>query len=348
MTIAVAMSGGVDSTAAALLLLERGHDVQGLTMLTSGPAARDVADRGSRAASALGIPHQVVDLSNAFEEHVVVPFARAYAAGRTPNPCVLCNRTIKFGALHAAALESGADALATGHYARLAPASDGSPRLFEAVDDTRDQSYFIASVTSGTFTTCLLPLGPVLKRDAVRRVRDAGLSGVVGAESRDICFLPDGDMRSFLERHAPEALVPGAIEDAGGTVLGEHSGLGLYTVGQRTGLGLSRPHPTYVLGIDAERNTLVVGDEEELACPGLTASGVAWIRRGPPGARFDCDVRIRSASPRLGASVEVEGHRAVVRFAAPARAVAPGQAVVFYRGDEVLGAGTIERGRADL
>ena len=341
MRIAVGMSGGVDSTAAALALRDAGHDVFGVTMLVSGV---DDSDTAGAAAGALGLRHYVVDLKDAFEREVVEPFVRAYAAGRTPNPCVLCNRALKFGALRKAALGLGADRFATGHYARLMSGGDAPPRLFEAVDGSRDQSYFVAAVPAEALAACLMPLGNITKNDASSLVDAAGLTATVAPESRDICFIPTGDMRSFLEARAPGALRPGPIEDIEGRTLGEHAGLALYTVGQRTGLGLSRPRPTYVLSIEPGRNALVVGDDDDLACGGLEAGDLRWLAGAPPGARFRADVRIRSASPRTPAEIEVRGATAVVSFDEPVRAVAPGQAAVFYRGEEVLGSGTIERG----
>ena len=371
MRVAVAMSGGVDSTAAALLMRDGGYDVVGVTMLTSGPRREDAVRGAARAAASLGIEHHVIDLGEVFEHEVVVPFARAYAAGRTPNPCVLCNRAIKFGALLDAALELGAESMATGHYARLergkgyhadrvpedsppggcvaqdrVSGDSGSeglepPRLFESSDPSRDQTYFIASVGPEALTRTLFPLGRLTKAD-VRALLDAsGLTHLHGEETRDICFIPGGDMRTFLAKHAPEALEPGPIEDLSGRTLGTHAGLGLYTVGQRTGLGLARPRPTYVLAIDAARRALTVGDEEELAAVGLEANNARWILGEPPTGPRDVSVRIRSASPKVGARIEIEGTRVVAVFAQPARAVAPGQAAVFYEGSEVLGSATI-------
>jgi len=343
--VAVALSGGADSTAAALMLQRDGHDVSALTMLLGGPSADATVGRATRVAQTLGIEHHVVDLSGEFEREVVRPFARSYAAGRTPNPCVLCNRRLKFGALFDKARALGADRMATGHYARLVSRNDGPPRLLEALDGRRDQSYFIACVSGSVFVHCLLPLGGALKSEVLRLVSEAGLDEATGPESRDICFIPGGDMRSFLERAAPDALVPGAIEDASGRVVGEHEGLGLYTVGQRTGLGLSRPRPTYVLAIDAARNALVVGDEEDLDANGLAASGLTWVGGEAPRSPLACGVRIRSASVRIPSRVEISGASADVAFERPARAVAPGQTVVLSVGDEILGCGTIERAR---
>jgi tRNA-specific 2-thiouridylase len=342
--VAVGLSGGIDSAAAALVLLEAGHDVFALTMRVPGRAGRAMEKGAARVAAALGIEHRGIDLTTEFESTVVEPFARAYASGSTPNPCVLCNRSIKFGALLDAALAGGADALATGHYARLEIPVDGPARLLEAADPAKDQTYFLAAVSGHALRSCIFPVGDLLKRDATLRVAEAGLAGLVSPESRDICFIPDGDMRGFLEARAPEALRSGPIEDIEGRVLGRHAGLGLYTVGQRTGLGLSRPRPTYVLAIDACRNALVVGDEEELEARGLEADELHWVSGSRPEPGLPLRVRVRLGAPTVAAGVAFDDRSACVRFERSVRAVAPGQAVVFSSGPEVLGSGTIRRG----
>jgi tRNA-specific 2-thiouridylase len=354
MKIAVAMSGGVDSSVAAYLMKSRGHDVVGLTMdiwscrnraqvdprVCCGPEAiRDAA----RVAEALGIRHSVVDLRRAFEDRVVGPFVSEYASGRTPNPCVLCNRHVKFGALLAKAAAVGATHLATGHHAVVGGSSDGGGRftLTRAKDRAKDQTYFLYAMTQEDLGRVLMPVGELSKDEVRQRARDAGLHVAERAESQDLCFVPGGDLASFLAPRVPTALRPGPIEDLSGTVVGEHAGIALYTVGQRGGLGLSRPRATYVLRIDAARNTLVVGDEDDLSARGLVADELTWIAGTPPGVAFRANAKIRYASPAAACEVELSGARARVTFDAPQRAVAPGQAVVFYDGGIVLGGGTI-------
>lgn len=353
MKIAVAMSGGVDSSVAAHLMKSRGHDVVGLTMdiwscrdlaqvdpsACCGPEAlRDAA----RVAETLRIRHYVVDMRRDFQDRVIGPSVSEYASGRTPNPCILCNRYVKFGPLLAKAAAVGATHLATGHHAVVAPSS-GSGRftLMRAKDRAKDQTYFLYAMTQEELGRVLMPVGELTKDDVRQLARDAGLHVAERAESQDLCFVPRGDLASFLAPLVPAALRPGPIEDLAGTVVGEHVGIALYTVGQRGGLGLSRPCATYVVRIDAARNTLVVGGEDDLRARGLIADELTWIAGSAPGRTFRAQAKIRYASPPAACEVEIAGARARVTFDAPERAVAPGQAVVFYDGESVLGGGTI-------
>jgi tRNA-specific 2-thiouridylase len=355
MRIAVAMSGGVDSSVAAHVLKADGHDVFGLTMRTwpcdggeevdpricCGPAAVRDAER---VAGELGIPHYVIGLARRFEDAIIEHFVSEYARGRTPNPCARCNQLVKFDALLERAIALGAGRLATGHHAivRDDPMS-GLRSLARGRDREKDQTYFLYAMTQRVLSRVLMPVG-VLGKEAVRSVAGrAGLSVADRPESQDTCFVPRGDIEAFLRERAPEALVPGPIVDLGGRVLGEHRGIPLYTVGQRSGLGLSRPSPTYVVRVVPEGNSIVVGDEENLYASSLTARDLHWIAGHPPGESFRAEAKIRYAAPPAGCSVAVAGSESVVTFDDPQRAIAPGQAVVFYDGDTVLGGGTIER-----
>jgi tRNA-specific 2-thiouridylase len=355
MRVAVAMSGGVDSSVAAYLLKARGHDVLGLTMkirhpgdgddvdprVCSGPAALRDAERVARD---LGIPHYAVELADTFERVVVDHFASEYARGRTPNPCARCNRLVKFDALLTKAVALGASRLATGHHAvvREDPAS-GLFSLHRGVDRDKDQSYFLYALGQSQLSRVVTPVGELTKREVRSIARESALHVADRPESQDVCFVPGGGVEPFLRARRPEALVPGPIVDADGAVVGEHRGVGLYTVGQRSGLGLSRSRPTYVLRILAEENTIVVGDEQDLYARHLTARGLSWIAGRTPVGTFRAEAKIRYASQPAGCTVRLEGDEAAVTFDEPERAVAPGQAVVFYEGDAVLGGGTIER-----
>lgn len=345
MKIAVAMSGGVDSSVAALLLVRAGHDLVGLTMLlvdARGPS-QDAARRAGLVAGALGIPHRTVDARAAFEEAVVGDFVSEYARGRTPNPCVLCNRFVKFGLLLDQARALGAQMLATGHYAAVRPGVHGGPhRLASGRDPVKDQSYFLYSLAQPQLGSALFPLEGMTKDD-VRGVAAAeGLDAGRERESADTCFVPRGDLAAFLAARAPHAVVPGPIVDTSGTVVGTHRGLAVYTVGQRSGLGVSAPSAMYVVRIVPDENTIVVGEDRELHKRSLKAFSPSWIAGAPPSARFRALAKVRYGAPKAACAVEVQGDEVAVQFDAPQRAIAAGQAVVLYDGDEVLGGGVID------
>ncbi len=352
MKIAVAMSGGVDSSVAALILEGQGHDVFGLTMriwpcgegeevdpkVCCGPGA--VAD-ARRVASHLGIRHYVIDMRDIFRETIVDHFLSEYARGRTPNPCVRCNRLVKFEALLSKARAVGATHLATGHHAVIEASPDGGHALRAGRDRAKDQSYFLYALTQEQLASVVMPVGTLTKGEVRDRARSAGLHIAERPESQDVCFAPRGGIAGFLSERLPGAVRPGPIVDLEGSVLGRHRGVPLYTVGQRSGLGLARPRPTYVVRIDAETNTIVVGDDADLLATSLSACDLTWIAGRPPGADFRAAAQIRSAAPPAPAAVSLSDGEARVTFDAPQRAVAPGQAVVFYDGDRVLGGGTI-------
>jgi tRNA-specific 2-thiouridylase len=355
--IVVGMSGGVDSSVAALLLVESGQETVGITLRTAPWAdPREPARRfgacctpetagGARAvARQLGIPYYLLNHEREFAETVIADFIREYAGGRTPSPCVVCNRDVKFGTLLRRALAWGANGVATGHYARLRrdPVS-GRYLLRVARDLAKDQSYFLWPLTQAQLARARFPLGDLTKPEVRALARARGLATADTAESQELCFVP-GDYREVLRARAPEAFRAGPIVDETGRRLGGHEGLGGYTIGQRRGLGLGGGPPRYVVSLDAARNALVVGGRERLLAGRLWAESVNWIALPPPREALRAAVRIRHAAPRVGATVEPEGPAAAcVVFDAPQRAPTPGQSVVFYADDLVLGGGVIAR-----
>ncbi len=346
MRVLVGMSGGVDSSMAAALLSEAGHAVTGVTMALLRPPGEDPAvRRARRVAHDLNIPHRVVDLRDAFRARVIDAFVSEYRRGRTPNPCVICNSEIKFGALWDAVGRGRFDALATGHYVRRQwDGARGAWVLRCARDANKDQTYFLYRITQDQLGRCLFPLGEWPK-DAIRELaRDRGLSSADRSESQEICFV-EGDYRAFLAEEAGEHFAPGPIRHVDGREMGRHAGLSRYTVGQRRGLGIAAGEPLYVVRLDAAQNVLVVGSREDLLAGGARLSALHWIA-GPPGEdaqEIPLKVRIRYGADPVGAVLCPEnGGDASVRFEEPRRAVAPGQAAVFYRGDLLLGGGVIE------
>jgi tRNA-uridine 2-sulfurtransferase len=355
--VVVAMSGGVDSSVAAALLKRAGHDVTGVTMrlvdlppdlcrsetLRSCCGRRAVED-AHRVALSLKIPHYVADMRAPFEELVVADFCREYARGRTPNPCILCNRLIKFDLLLGKARELGAEFLATGHYARVERAACGGGCLLKkGLDAAKDQSYFLYAMTQDQLSRVLLPLGGRTKTDVRRMAKRMGLAVADKSESQEICFVPGDDYAGFLRDRVPEAFRPGPVVDREGRVLGRHQGTAAFTVGQRRGMGVAASGRLYVISVDAASNTVVAGPDEALRSRGLLASGVSYISGTRPDGPFKARVKIRYRHKEAEAVITPEGETGVrVVFAVPQRAVAPGQAVVFYRRTTVLGGGTIE------
>jgi len=348
--VVVAMSGGVDSSVAAALLVDQGKEVVGISLRLADPKVSgddatggccsidDFAD-ARRVADKLGFPHYVLNLTREFHEAVVKPFAEEYLAGRTPLPCARCNEVVKFDLLVTRALALGATHVATGHYARV---EDG--RLLTGVDRAKDQSYFLFGIPPESLSRTLFPVGHLTKPEVRAIAKAKGLPVHEKAESQELCFVPTGDYAGWLERFAP-GRAPGAgeIVDESGAVLGTHPGSHRYTVGQRKGLGSGRPNPLYVLQVDAAANRVVVGEEDRLAQEFLTASRVNWL--GSPRFGAPVRVKIRHKNEPSGAVLEpVDGDpaRVRVRFDEPKKAIAPGQAAVFYDGDHVLGGGWIE------
>lgn len=347
------MSGGVDSSVAAALLAEQGYDVVGVTMRLWSEERSDALkghqrccsiediDDARQAAAALGVRHYVMNFEDAFRERVVDDFVREYTAGRTPNPCVRCNEHIKYRALLERLPAFDAAYLATGHYARIRRDPGGAYRLLKGVDAAKDQSYVLYMLGQGQLSRLLLPIGELTKDDVRRHARRLGLDVAGKPDSVEICFVAGTDYRAFVEERVD--LAPGPLVDARGERLGEHRGIPAYTVGQRKGLGIATGEPRYVTGIDPSRNVVTVGPEEDLFSDTVQASAVTWVLGEPPraGAAIEAKARYR-ADPAPATLLEVEDKCAVIRFGRRERALTPGQAIAFYRGDEVLGGGTIE------
>lgn len=349
--VVVAMSGGVDSSVAAALLKQQGYDVIGMMLrLWSEPGKEDSnrcctpdsMAQARRVAAKLDIPFYVVDAKNVFRETVVQYFLDGYARGETPNPCLLCNRQIRWTFLLDRALALGADCMATGHYARTVKEENGTIKLLRAVDENKDQSYVLHVLTQEQLQRALFPVGEYPKSEIRRIAETFGLPTASRADSQDLCFLAGDDYRNFLARHAPHLNQPGEIVTTDGKVLGQHKGLANYTIGQRKGLGVAYPVPLYVVAKYASRNLLVVGTQEQLGFTELIAREVNWLSGEAPSAPFRADVKIRYTARAVPANViPLDGGRAKVQFEAPARDVTAGQAAVFYVGEEVLGGGII-------
>ncbi|MEO6027819.1 MAG: tRNA 2-thiouridine(34) synthase MnmA [Candidatus Binatia bacterium] len=352
--IVVAMSGGVDSSVAAALLLEQGFDVVGVSMqLSSTPAATVRQGQGCcsledfrdarRVADHLQIPYYVWNLQDAFRTRVTDVFTAEYLRGRTPNPCVLCNRDLKFDELWRRAGALDAELVATGHYARVVE-QEGRWRLLRARDDAKDQSYFLFSLTQTELARTRFPLGDLTKTEVRDYARKLGLPVAEKPESQEICFVPDRDYAGYVERHAAAAeLSPGAVVDEQGTTLATHAGVHRFTVGQRRGLGIGDGVARWVTRIDGTTGTVHVGDQRALACRGLVAEQVRWAA-GTPALDGDGPVRVRIRHRHVPVAARLThtgNDRVEAWFEEPASAVTPGQAAVFYRGDEVLGGGWI-------
>jgi tRNA-specific 2-thiouridylase len=344
--LAVAMSGGVDSTVAALLLRDGGHEVAGVTMcLGIRPASGERAkccgpqeiEDAKQVCRVLGIRHYVVDFAADLEEQVIGPFVAEYIRGRTPNPCVACNRAIKFGSLLQKALAWGFDGLATGHYARVEKA--GAGYLLKMPEDRRkDQTYFLHSIPRESLAMIHFPLANYTKKEVRAIAEQAGLPVFDKPESQDICFVPAGGLDAFLSSRGA-GIEPGEIVDRQGRVLGQHRGIPCYTIGQRAGLGISAPTPLYVISIDVMRSRLVLGEKSDLRSEGLVADQVnRLVDSFPEEAR----AKIRYAHRAARCRVSEEEGRLTVRFAEPQEAVTPGQSVVLYEGETVLGGGIIQ------
>ena len=352
MRIVVAMSGGVDSSVAAALLREQGHDVIGLSMQlydqrggeTFGSCCTldDLYD-ARRVAGALGFPHYIVNFEQRFDETVVSNFVREYASGRTPLPCAHCNSDLKFSTLLERAIGFGADHVATGHYARVEQRADGRWLLKRSADRDKDQSYFLFSLTQAQLARARFPVGCLTKARVRDEARRLGLKVADKPDSQEICFVPTGDYAAFVAKKQPDVVRSGAIVDERGVKLGEHGGVHRFTVGQRKGLGIAAPAPLYVLKLEASTGTVVVGAREALERTTLTASGVNWISTRAPHDWLHVDAQIRHRHMAAPARVRATGDAAAeLDFDSPQQAITPGQAVVFYEGEVVVGGGWID------
>ena len=334
------MSGGVDSSAAVWLLREQGYECVGATMELYGTPP-ETLDDARAAAERMGIPHHVLPLRREFEEQVICRFVEGYRRGETPNPCVDCNRFLKFGLLHEKARELGCDYLATGHYARILPDGAGGWRLRKAADLGRDQSYVLYPIPRELLGRTLFPLGGLTKAQAREIAERAGFTNAQKRDSQDICFIPDGDYLSFLERYTGQAFPAGDIVDLEGRVVGRHRGAAGLTIGQRRGVGVSSSGRIYVCAKCMEDNTVTVGPEEALYSTGCVTADWNWLI-DPPGQPFDALVKTRYRQREQPARVIRSGDGVRIAFAQPQRAVTPGQAAVAYdEAGAVLGGGTI-------
>ena len=364
------MSGGVDSSAAAAILKEQGHELVGFTMqlwnqrrgisvdengepLPSRCCSLDDVYDARRVAEELGFPFYVLNLEKEFERDVVQPFVTSYLNGETPIPCVACNSRLKFASLDKLATSLGCEKVATGHYARVEfDESTNRYRLLRGKDPQKDQSYFLWELTQDQLSRALFPLGELSKPEARDAARRADLAVAEKKESQEICFVPDGDYAGFIDRYLEAEQqtnrMPGdgEIVTAGGEVIGAHTGIHRYTIGQRRGIGIADARPLYVLNVESETNRIVVGYEDELMSDQFTAAGVNWIALDNPSRPVEAEVRVRYRhAPSPATITPIADNRVRVQFAAPQRAITPGQATVFYRGDEVVGGGWIVKNR---
>lgn len=349
--VLVGMSGGVDSAACVLLLQKQGYEVAGVTLRLHGYKDRpgtcgstDDIEEAARVAAQMGISHQVLDLCDTFRREVMEHFVDEYCAGRTPNPCLDCNRELKFGAMLDWALARGFDYVSTGHYARIGfDAASGRHLLLRGAGTHKDQSYVLYQMTQRQLAHLLLPVGEYSKAEIRALASDFGLENAQKPDSQDICFVPDGDYVRFLREFGGVTPEPGDFVDTSGRALGRHRGLVAYTTGQRKGLGVSADRPLYVLSKNAETNTVLLGDDAELFSAALLAARVNWIVT-PPAEPLRVTAKTRYSQVESAATVTPLGGGAVrVDFDEPQRAVTAGQAVVFYCGDVVAGGATIER-----
>ena len=373
MKIAVAMSGGVDSSAAAAILKQQGHELVGFTMqlwdqrrginvdengepLPSRCCSLDDVYDARRVAEELGFPFYVLNLERDFERDVVQPFVTSYLNGETPIPCVSCNSRLKFASLDRLAVSLGCEKVATGHYARVTfDAATNQYKLLRGRNEQKDQSYFLWELTQAQLSRALFPLGEMSKPEARDAARQHGLAVADKKESQEICFVPDGDYAGFIDRYleAENATdrLPGSgeIVDTKGRIIGEHGGIHRYTIGQRRGIGIADERPLYVISLDASANRVTVGSDAELLTSEFTAAGLNWIAATDPIDAVRAEVRVRYRHTAAPATITpLAGKRAQIVFDEPQRAITPGQATVFYREDEVIGGGWIVRQRKSV
>lgn len=350
-TVVVAMSGGVDSSVAAALLVEQGYTVIGMMLRLWSEPGMDRENRcctpddmavARRVAGRLGIPFYAIDARQYFHQEVVESFIDGYRKGMTPNPCVRCNQNVRWGFLLKQARDFGAEFLSTGHYARLDQDDHGRMRLRRGVDEGKDQSYVLSVLNQEQLAQTILPLGEYCKEEVRVLASKYKLAAAKKADSQDLCFLGNQDYRQFLARYAPDVVRPGSIVDRQGKTLGTHQGLAFYTIGQRKGLGIASAEPMYVLDKDVERNILIAGRKEEAGSRQLQAIGFNWISGEIPSGAVRVQVKIRYKAALAAAVLHPTGqHEVSIRFDQPLRDITPGQRAVAYDGDVVLGGGMI-------
>ena len=358
MKVVVAMSGGVDSSVAAAILKQEGYEVIGVTMQIwpsdkpayeigrfGGCCGLGAVDDAKRVAYKLGIPHYVMNFRDIFGQKVIGDFCQEYSLGRTPNPCIRCNQYIKFDALLERAKGLGADFVATGHYARIEKdEANGRYLLKKGIDRHKDQSYVLYPLTQEQLGHTLWPIGSFTKQRVREIARELGLPVAVKPESQEICFIPDDDYPKFLKEHIPQAVKPGPILNEQGSTLGEHRGILFYTIGQRKGLGISAKEPLDVTTIDRERKAIGVGSKEEVYGNKLISSGLNWITIAKLKQTIMVKAKIRYRHNEAEAEITPwDKDQVYVKFKEPQMAITPGQAIVFYNGDTVIGGGTIEQ-----
>ena len=354
--VVVAMSGGVDSSVAAALLKEQGHEVIGMMLRLWSEPGKEDSNRcctpdsmvmARRVAARLDIPFYVIDAKDIFRQTVVSYFLEGYAKGETPNPCLVCNRNIRWEFLFNHALALGANFMSSGHYVRLRTAEDGWIQLLKGVDPAKDQSYVLHVLTQEKLAKALFPVGDHPKAEIRQIAESFGLSVARRPDSQDLCFLAGEDYREFIQRNGAEMLVPGHIVNREGKMLGQHNGLPNYTIGQRKGLSISSPDPLYVLAKDAETNTLIVGLADELGTRELLAFNINWTSGIIPNEPFHAEVKTRYTAKPAPAQVTPhdKGTKVTVRFESAQRDITPGQAAVFYDGEVVMGGGLIVNSR---